>query len=84
MKIYKFILSDVNDQYSGGPYNNYDEALKVAEDVAATGTPVAIIELIYEYSDSSLVWTYNGSNNWPPKKRSAKEQKEIDRSAMKD
>ena len=61
--ISRYVLVDRNDQEGDHEYESYDEAVNDA------GTTHAVIERRYEYDDSELVWTPNGSDQWPPKKR---------------
>lgn len=59
--ISRYVLVDRNDVEGEYEYESYDEAVRDA------GTTHAVIEREYEYSDSSLAWTPNGRNTWPPK-----------------
>ena len=42
-------------------YEDFNEAKEDA------GKDHAVIERRYEYADSGLVWTPDGSSHWPPK-----------------
>lgn len=61
--IERYVLVDRDDHEGEYEYETLDEAQ------GAAGTTHAVIARIYEYDDSELVWTPNGSNRWPPKAR---------------
>jgi hypothetical protein len=63
MEILKFVLVDRNDQEEDYEYTDRDEAIKAA------GTDHAVIMRTYVYDDSELIWTPNGKDTWPPKRR---------------
>ena len=44
-----------------GEYDSYREAEQDARKY-----DLAIVEHVYEFSDSELVWTPNGEDTWPP------------------
>jgi hypothetical protein len=54
------------DQYVSEEHPTLDEAINDATDRAQRGGPHAVVELQYEFVDSSLVWTPNGTDRWPP------------------
>lgn len=58
--IHRYVLVDEENQELDYEFMNYKEAEEVA------GNDHAVVRRIYEYSDSELVYTPNGSNNWPP------------------
>lgn len=66
MKIIRYVLVDTDDNEQDYEYDEheYDEA-----EAEAYRTGCAVIARVFEYEDSELVWTPNGSNIWPPKKR---------------
>ncbi len=59
--ILRYVLVDRDDREADGEYHILSEAIAAASD-----GDHAIIEREYEYSDSSLVWTPNGADTWPP------------------
>lgn len=66
--ISRWVTEDVNREQGAYVFDNYREAVKSADALAANeGQPVAVIELEFEYSDSSLVYATDGSTVWPPK-----------------
>jgi hypothetical protein len=64
--ISRYVLVSKGNQEGDHEYEEYDEA------VEAAGDDHAVIERQYEYADSELVWTPNGGDTWPPKKRVSK------------
>jgi hypothetical protein len=64
--ISRYVLVSKGNQEGDHEYEEYDEA------VEAAGDDHAVIERQYEYADSELVWTPNGGDTWPPKKRGSK------------
>jgi hypothetical protein len=74
-------MTDITKYDVRGPDNDHSainhlyDTYREARDVATTrairnGEPWAVIELEFEYSDSSLVFTTDGSTIWPPKQDS--------------
>lgn len=61
--ISRYVLVDANDNEQDHEYDDYAAAESAAEEQGC-----AVIERRYEYSDSELVWTPNGSLSWPPKR----------------
>jgi len=61
-KILRYVLVDRNDQEGVEEYDSFDDAVAAADD------DHAVIERQYEYSDSELAWTPDGSAVWPPRK----------------
>lgn len=61
MSISRYVLVDRDDQEGDYEYDRFEEAKE-----AALRDGCAVIERIYEYDDSSLVWTPDGSDVWPP------------------
>ena len=59
--IHKYELVEANNVEQGYEYDTLDEAI---HDAVKYG--MAVIEIEYEWADSSLMWTPNGSNTWPP------------------
>ena len=58
--ITRYVLVDRDDHEGGWEYTELAEAIK---DV---GSSCAVIAREYEYSDSEVVWTPDGSGVWPP------------------
>lgn len=47
--------------------NEEDWERETLQDAIEAGSgDFAVIERVYTYDDSSLVWTSDGSNTWPP------------------
>ena len=63
MTIDRYVLVDRNDIEQDHEYPDCDEAIADARKHAGQ---FAIIERQYEYSDSELIWTPDGSDSWPP------------------
>lgn len=65
MTIYKYVIvNDCNEVISdSGGYDDFQKAKKCAEKM---GGLVAVVKRAFEYSDSALVWTSDGSDIWPP------------------
>ena len=62
--IRRYVLVDLNDVEQDYEYESFDEA----KSTAAKLGDHAVIERVYEYADSGLVWTPNGEYaSWPPK-----------------
>lgn len=61
-EIRKYVLVDKDDHELDDEYDTLDKAQL---DAARSGC--AVVARVYEYSDSELVWTPDGSNVWPPK-----------------
>lgn len=57
--IERYVLVDRNGYEKDHEYESFDEARHDA------GDDHAVIERVYEYDDSSLVWTPDGSGTWP-------------------
>jgi hypothetical protein len=62
--ICRYVLVDRNDQEEDHEYDSYPEAENEAK---GRGNTHAVIERTYRYDDSELVWTPDGSDQWPPK-----------------
>jgi hypothetical protein len=60
-EITRYVLVDLDD--NEGDYEF--DSLREAQDAADSDH--AIVERTYVYDDSSLVWTPNGDDTWPPK-----------------
>ncbi len=61
-EIQTFVLVDRDDVERDWEYKTFGEAM----DTARNESDVAIIARTYEYTDSKLVWTPDGSDTWPP------------------
>ena len=61
-EIQKYVLVDSDDVEQDWEY----DTLREAENAAQDRGNLAIIARTYEYSDSELVWTPDGSDTWPP------------------
>ena len=60
-EITRYVLVDSDDNELNFQYETFEDALVQAERMGC-----AIVEWTYVYDDSSLVWTPNGDNSWPP------------------
>jgi hypothetical protein len=60
--ILKYVIVDENDVSDDHEFDTLDEA----KDAAQGRDRVAIIERVYVYDDSWLMWTSTGGNTWPP------------------
>lgn len=63
-EITRYVLVDESDVEGDYEYDTKNEAIGVA---VARGHH-AVIERTYVYDDSTLVWTPDGSDTWPPEK----------------
>ena len=63
VEIRRYVLVDRNDHEGPEEYANLDEAINAAQ---VLGEGEAVIARVYEYTDSELVWTPDGSDTWPP------------------
>lgn len=59
--ITRYALVDRNNEESGD-FDTYAEA----EEAAKREGDVAVVAVEFEYSDTCLVWTPDGSVTWPP------------------
>ncbi len=59
-EIRRYVLVDADDNEQDYEFANYQDAY-----ASAQKQNMAIIARTYEYSDSELVWTPTGSNEWP-------------------
>uniref|UniRef100_UPI003F493914 hypothetical protein n=1 Tax=Pseudonocardia sp. CA-138482 TaxID=3240023 RepID=UPI003F493914 len=58
----RYVLVDSKDREVGSTeYDQYREAVSAAE----RHEGVAVVEYVYEFADSELVWTPDGSTIWP-------------------
>lgn len=62
-EILRFVTIGPNDQEGDQEYDSEQDAI----DAAPEGH--AVIMRTYEYADSELVWTPDGSVTWPPRRR---------------
>lgn len=62
-EILRYVIVDANDVEDDHEYERLDLA---REGVPDEGGPWAIVERVYTYDDSSLVWTSTGADTWPP------------------
>ena len=62
-EITRYVLVGRDNTEGSFEYTNFDEAVRAAK---ANGS--AVIERVYTYQDSGLVWTPDGSGVWPPKR----------------
>lgn len=60
-EIRRYELVNLDGEEEGVEFDDYSQALE-----AATKSGFAIQANIYEYSDHELVWTPDGSDQWPP------------------
>lgn len=64
-----YMVHNDQDQVWSGPYTDYEEAKETAIGYwEEYGEPFAVIALEFEYSDSDLAYTTDGSDTWPPGK----------------
>lgn len=61
MTIRTYVLVDRSGSYVSEEMDTLEEAKDEAEDRGH----VAVVEFQYEFTDSELVWTPDGSNIWP-------------------
>jgi hypothetical protein len=61
MTLDRYVLVSLADDERDHEYDSLQEA------IAAAGLDHAVVERRYEYTDSELVWTPDGSLEWPPK-----------------
>lgn len=66
-EITKYVLVDADDAEGDWEYDTKDEAIAQAR----ITNEYAVIEQTYVYDDSTLVWTPDGSDVWPPEKNDA-------------
>jgi len=59
--IQRYVVLDVDGNQGSGEYDTLDEAREAAQSVGG-----AVEAHVYEWSDSELVWTPDGGNEWPP------------------
>lgn len=64
MHISRYVLVDEDDMEGDKEYSDYREIEKLAIERGC-----AIIERIYVYEDSNLIFTPDGEFSWPPKER---------------
>ena len=62
MTITRYGLVD-RDNNERGDYDTYDDAVEDAKELGG----YAVVEYQFEFADSELVWTPDGSTRWPPK-----------------
>lgn len=62
-EILRYVLVDKDNNEGHNEYEDMSMAIEAADD------DHAVVERTYTYDDSELVWTPDGSNTWPPKKR---------------
>jgi len=60
--IERYVLVDKQDNEDTHEYDDFAEAKRDA------GDSHAVTARIYEYIDSELAWTPDGTDSWPPKK----------------
>lgn len=61
-EIRKYVIVDANDNSDDAEYDTLQEAIEAC----VTDEPLAVVERVYTYDDSELVWTSTGDNVWPP------------------
>ena len=59
-QIERYVLVDRDNTEGDHEFDDYQEAERAADENHA------VIARIYTYEDSELVWTPDGSNQWPP------------------
>lgn len=60
--ISKYVLVGLDNVEQDVEYDTFNEA----RDAAVRAGNTAVLEVEYEYSDSSLVWAPGGTDRWPP------------------
>lgn len=60
-QISRYVLSDWNGVERDYEYDNYADA-----ELDAARERCAVVERLYTYTDSELLWTPNGEDTWPP------------------
>ena len=60
-EIRRYVLVDTEDNAEEDDYEDYNEAYEQARK-----RNMAVIARVFEYSDSELIWTPDGSDTWPP------------------
>ena len=69
MDLTKYRVVNTQDEEYDHLLDSYREAVKVAElKSAQDNEPWAVMALTFEYSDTSLYYSTNGSKTWPPDK----------------
>jgi hypothetical protein len=65
--IYRYVLVDLDDTENDYEYQDFEIAKRDATVLFLAGSPMAVVKRTYVYEDTSLVWTPDGTDNWPPK-----------------
>lgn len=60
-RIEKFVVVDENNREGDQEFDTWGAA------AAAAGRDNAVFRRIYDFQDSELAWTPDGSNDWPPR-----------------
>ncbi len=63
-EITRYVLVGRDNTEGNFEYSDYDEAVRAAKANGHT----AVIERVYTYEDTHLVWTPDGPAAWPPKR----------------
>lgn len=63
-EIIRYVLVDEFDTDGDTEYETLQEAIEAAQ--RPGNVPSAVAQRTYVYDDSSLVWTPNGADIWPP------------------
>jgi hypothetical protein len=67
--IYRYVLVDEDNNEGEYEYATLGEAKDVAiRGERATGVKHAVVERVYTFEESELVWTPDGLISWPPRK----------------
>ncbi len=66
-EIHRYVLVDRDDMEQDYEYSSYRDA-----ETDAMRQNAAVICRTYVYDDSELVWTPDGSDAWPPERRSTR------------
>lgn len=61
-QILRYVLVDLDNHELPYEYDSYDEAVTAATIAAGD---YAVVERVYEYDDSQLLWTPDGLGVWP-------------------
>ena len=68
-EILRYVLVSRQDVEQNEEYESYQDAVATARRLSQ-----AVIRRTYEYCDSELVWTPDGSDVWPPNKEGKDER----------
>lgn len=61
MELLRYVIVDAEENEEDWEYDRFEQAKNVARRRGH-----AVVVRTYEYTDTALVWTPNGSDTWPP------------------